>query len=106
VLRRRLHADATSIQQLIDTARFQVARQLLRETHLSLAEIASALRQFGRDGILPGVSRMGGYDAERMAEPHQGGAGPRWRRRFRQGCPVEPLTLPPTLVLHYRRRAG
>ena len=43
MLRRRLHADGTSIQQLIGVARFEVARQLLRETDLSLAEIASAL---------------------------------------------------------------
>lgn len=43
VLRRRLHADGTSIQQLIGTARFEGARQLLSETRLPLAEIASAL---------------------------------------------------------------
>jgi AraC-like DNA-binding protein len=43
VLRRRLQADATSIHQLVGEARFECARQLLGETHLTLAEIASAL---------------------------------------------------------------
>jgi len=43
VLRRRLHAEGTSIHNLIGAARFELARQLLSQTHLSLAEIASAL---------------------------------------------------------------
>jgi len=44
VLRRRLHAEGTSIQQLIGNARFQVAQQLLKETQLPLAEIAASLQ--------------------------------------------------------------
>jgi AraC-like DNA-binding protein len=43
VLRRRLHAEGTSIHNLIGAARLLLARQLLSPTHLSLAEIASAL---------------------------------------------------------------
>jgi AraC-like DNA-binding protein len=43
VLRRRLHADGTTIKELIGTARFEIARQLLRQTHLTLAEIATVL---------------------------------------------------------------
>jgi len=43
VLRRRLHAIGTSIHQMIGAARYEGACQLLRETHLQLAEIASAL---------------------------------------------------------------
>jgi AraC-like DNA-binding protein len=43
VLRRRLLAQGSSIHQLIGAARFEWARQLLGDTHLTLAEIASAL---------------------------------------------------------------
>jgi AraC-like DNA-binding protein len=43
VLRRRLQAMGTSIQQMIGAARYEGACQLLRETHLPLPEIASAL---------------------------------------------------------------
>ncbi len=43
VLRRRLQAHGTNLQQMIGAARFEVARQLLGETRLTLAEIASAL---------------------------------------------------------------
>ena len=43
VLRRRLLAQGSSIHELIGAARFEWARQLLRDTHLTLAEIASAL---------------------------------------------------------------
>jgi len=44
VLRRRLHGEGTSIQQIIGNARFQVAQQLLKETQLPLAEIAASLQ--------------------------------------------------------------
>jgi AraC-like DNA-binding protein len=47
VLRRRLHADGTSIRQLIGAARFEVACQLLGETLQTLAEIASAVGYSG-----------------------------------------------------------
>jgi AraC-like DNA-binding protein len=43
VLRRRLEAKGTSVHELIATAQFDGACQLLRATHLTLAEIASAL---------------------------------------------------------------
>ena len=43
VLRRHLHAEGTSIHQLVGSARFEGACQLLRSTHLTLAEIAAAL---------------------------------------------------------------
>ncbi|MEO8344977.1 MAG: AraC family transcriptional regulator [Betaproteobacteria bacterium] len=43
VLRRRLLAEGASLNNLINSARFEVARQLLRGTQLPLSEIAVAL---------------------------------------------------------------
>ena len=43
VLRRRLEAKGISIRELIANAQFEGACQLLRSTHLALAEIATAL---------------------------------------------------------------
>jgi AraC-like DNA-binding protein len=43
-LRRRLADESTNLQQLIDETRFELARQLLRNTKLTVSEIASALR--------------------------------------------------------------
>ena len=42
-LRRRLGGDGESLQQMVAQARFEVARQLLRETQLGLQDIADAL---------------------------------------------------------------
>jgi AraC-like DNA-binding protein len=43
VLRRSLHNEGTSIKDLISTARHELARQLLGNTQLSVAEIAKTL---------------------------------------------------------------
>lgn len=43
VLRRHLHAEATSIKQLIGSARHEIACQLLGNTQLNQAEIAASL---------------------------------------------------------------
>jgi AraC-like DNA-binding protein len=43
-LRRRLAEESTNLQRLIDETRFELARHLLRNTRLSVAEIAGALR--------------------------------------------------------------
>jgi AraC-like DNA-binding protein len=43
-LRKRLHADGTHLQKLVDQTRFGLARQLLRDTELPVMEIAAALR--------------------------------------------------------------
>jgi len=42
-LRKRLRADGTHLQKLVDQTRFGLARQLLRETELPVSEIAAAL---------------------------------------------------------------
>jgi AraC-like DNA-binding protein len=42
-LRKRLSAEGTSLQQLVSQTRFELAKQLLENTQLALAEIASAL---------------------------------------------------------------
>jgi len=43
-LRKRLRAEGTSLQTLLDRTRFGIARQLLGETGLSVADVSSALR--------------------------------------------------------------
>ncbi|EXI81058.1 MAG: Virulence-regulating protein VirS [Candidatus Accumulibacter appositus] len=43
-LRRRLEDEGTNLQQLINQARFELARQFLQNTALSVSAIASALR--------------------------------------------------------------
>jgi AraC-like DNA-binding protein len=43
-LRKRLTAERTSLHQLVSQTRFELAKQLLENTELPLAEIASALR--------------------------------------------------------------
>ena len=43
-LRKRLTAERTSLQQLVNQTRFELAKQLLENTELPLSEIASALR--------------------------------------------------------------
>lgn len=42
-LRRKLNAEATTYQQLIDNERTRFAKQLLNDTHLSITEIASRM---------------------------------------------------------------
>jgi AraC-like DNA-binding protein len=42
-LRKRLTAEGTSLQQLVSQTRFELAKQLLENTQLPVAEIASAL---------------------------------------------------------------
>jgi AraC-like DNA-binding protein len=42
-LRKRLSAEGTNLQQLVSQTRFELAKQLLENTQLPLAEIASAL---------------------------------------------------------------
>ena len=42
-LNRRLRAHGTSFRELLDTARYDIARQLLRDTRLSIVGIAAAL---------------------------------------------------------------
>jgi AraC-like DNA-binding protein len=43
-LRKRLQADGTHLQALLDQVRFSLARQLLRDTQMTVSEIAAALR--------------------------------------------------------------
>jgi AraC-like DNA-binding protein len=42
-INRRLRAQGTSFQRLIDETRFEIARQLLRDTSLPVSEVAAAL---------------------------------------------------------------
>lgn len=43
-LRRQLQAEGTSVKQLVAQARFEVAKQLLRDTRMPLKAVAAALR--------------------------------------------------------------
>lgn len=76
VLRRRLFAEGSRLSELISSARFEVARQLLRDTQLSLSEVASALHY---------------SDATAFSRAFRGWAGmspSAWRARSRASSPI------------------
>ncbi len=83
---RRLKAEGQSFQHLVDEVRYDIARHLLANAVLSLAEVAVALgysdgsaftRAFRRwSGINPKAWRLGGSAGLGLAEPKAG-------RRFR-----------------------
>jgi len=66
-LNRRLHAEGVTFKQLVEEVRFEIAHQLLRDTHMPLANIAALLdyadaasftRAFRRwSGTTPGAWR-------------------------------------------------
>jgi AraC-like DNA-binding protein len=69
-LRKRLRAEGTSLQTLLDRTRFGIAQQLLGETALSVADVSSALR-FSDPNVFSRAFR------------NWAGASPReWRRRL------------------------
>jgi AraC-like DNA-binding protein len=71
-LRKRLRAEGTSLQTLLDRTRFGIARQLLGETGLSVADVSSALR-FSDPNVFSRAFR------------NWAGVSPReWRRRLAQ----------------------
>ena len=74
-IRRRLEADGTTFQQLLNEARFEVAQQLLRDTRLPAAEIATIL----------GYSNPGAFS--RAFRGWSGSTPRRWRKSG-AGCPV------------------
>jgi AraC-like DNA-binding protein len=74
-MRRRLEADGTTFQQLLNEARFEVAQQLLRETLLAAAEIAAIL----------GYSNPGAFT--RAFRGWSGSTPRRWRNSG-AGCAV------------------
>ena len=74
-IRRRLEADGTTFQQLLNEARFEVAQQLLRDTRLPAAEIATIL----------GYSNPGAFS---RAFRGWSGSTPRCWRKSGAGCPV------------------
>ena len=74
-MRRRLEADGTTFQQLLNEARFEVAQQLLRETQIAAAEIAAIL----------GYSNPGAFS---RAFRGWSGSTPRCWRKSGAGCLV------------------
>ncbi|HQR12599.1 MAG TPA: AraC family transcriptional regulator [Casimicrobiaceae bacterium] len=76
VLRRRLFEEGMKLSELIGSARFEVARQLLRDTQLSLSEVAGALHY---------------SDATAFSRAFRGWAGmtpSAWRARSRAPAPI------------------
>lgn len=83
---RRLKAEGQSYQHLVDEVRYDIARYLLANAALSLAEVAVALgyseasaftRAFRRwSGINPKAWRLGGSAGLDLAEPKAGAALP------------------------------
>ena len=59
-LNRRLHAEGKSFRELINEARFDVARQLLAGTRMDVADIALALGYADPSGFTHAFQRWSG----------------------------------------------
>lgn len=71
-LRRRLQAEGTTFQALVNAARYGIARQLLQQTLLPVSEIAAALHYADATAFSRAFRRMGGRSPSA------------WRARFRR----------------------
>ena len=69
-LNRRLKAESTTLRELINEARFEVARQLLKSTRMRIADIALALGYADTCGFSHAFQRWSG------AAPSE------WRRNY------------------------
>lgn len=109
-LNRRLKAQGTSFRELIDDSRYDIARQLLRDTRIPVLEIASALdyadaaaftRAFRRwSGTTPAAWRSahGSHEQIRFSAPPPASGRP--RRTLDEQAP---LGLDPSMVQIARR---
>ena len=59
-LNRRLRAEGTTFRELINKARFEVARQLLKSTKMQIADIALALGYANASGFSHAFQRWSG----------------------------------------------
>jgi len=73
-LNRRLHAEGTTFQQLLDEIRFEVARQLLAGSRIALDDVAATL---GYSGVCPFM---------RAFRRWSGTTPGRWRREAAEGA--------------------
>jgi len=91
-LNRRLQARGTTIQEVIDAVRLDVARELLAESHLSLDDIADALAYAGVTPFIRSFNRLTGTTPgrwRRATMSRQGlAAAPSCRRRSWHGTQV------------------
>ena len=62
-LNRRLHAEGTSFNALLGETRYNIARQLLRDTHLQIADIAIILGYAGTASFNHAFRRWSGANA-------------------------------------------
>jgi AraC-like DNA-binding protein len=69
-LRRRLALEGTSLQQLIDQTRFDLARQLLRNTGLSVSAIAAALQYADVNALSRAFRRWAGISPNQWRARH------------------------------------
>jgi AraC-like DNA-binding protein len=72
-LRKRLRADGTHLQKLVDQTRFGLARQLLRDTGLPVMEIAAALH-YSDPNVFSRAFRNWAGASPRRWRDHQGGS--------------------------------
>jgi AraC-like DNA-binding protein len=69
-LNRRLRAQGTSFKSLIDETRYDIARQLLRDTRLPVAEIAAALDYSQCSAFIRAFRRWSGTSPLTWREQH------------------------------------
>jgi AraC-like DNA-binding protein len=73
-LRKRLRADGTHLQKLVDQTRFGLARQLLRDTGLPVLEIAAALRYSDPNVFSRAFRSWAGASPRQWRDSHGGSA--------------------------------
>jgi AraC-like DNA-binding protein len=78
-MRKRLRADGTHLQKLVDQARFGLARQLLRDTGLPVLEVAAALR-YSDPNVFSRAFRNWAGASPRQWRDRQGGSARAVRR--------------------------
>jgi len=70
-LNRRLRAQGTTFQRILDDVRYEIARQLLSQTDLSIREIASALCYSEASAFLHAFRRWAGTSPMRFREENK-----------------------------------
>jgi AraC-like DNA-binding protein len=68
-LRKHLADDGTSFSKLAAMARFEVAQQLLRDTSMTIGDIAMAMNYSDSNAFTRAFSCLGGGQSDGMAPP-------------------------------------
>ena len=69
-LNRRLRAEGTTFSMLLAEARYEIARQMLRDTHLQTSEIASALGYADSASFIHAFRRWSGITPSAWRSSH------------------------------------